>query len=373
MTEQEAKFAEAARQAEAASAGGKPRRGWKYYAKRIAIDIVIGYALICLGVFFLQKKMVYQREQAESLAPADFGFAAAQAREISTQSSGGNTIRGWQITSFRGGTNPDQNLAKAPLVALFFCGNAGNKSDRGSKFRLLSGMGAEVVCFDYRGYGDSEGSPDEEGLAADARAAWDLLRKKGVPANRIVIHGESLGGGVATRLASELCKENTPPGGLILEATFPRLAAVAGLHYPYLPVSLILTQKFPSAERIPALTCPLLQFHGAKDDIIPLTLGRELFSAAPKKSSSGAENLFIELPDCDHNTVGTRNAAEYRRAITAFYQVLAPELIRKEKDEKAGERPPAERPERPAIEGRQRRERGAGEKPSPGTAAPESK
>ena len=304
------------------------RRGWLYWVKRVVCDIIIGYALICAGVFMLQKRLVYmpEKDKEDNLSPRLFGFAPGQANAIETRTPDNLTLHGWHVLGTRPGAVRDSSWSTAAGVDLFFCGNAGNRSGRGDKFKRLARLGVDVACFDYRGYGDSEGSPDEEGLARDARAAWNYLRGQNVPASSIVIHGESLGGGVAVRLAAELCAENTPPAGLILEATFPRLKAVASLHYPYLPVALILTQRFPSVERIPALTCPLLMLHGTRDQIIPVALGRELFDAAPERAASGIKKEFVELPKCEHNDIGFRNAEEYVVKVSGFYQQLFPAL-----------------------------------------------
>ncbi len=320
MDSQQEKFEQAARSAEP----DKPGRGWRYWAKRIVIDLVIAYVLICVGMYFLQRRIVYQGEQAAELKAVECGFGPAQARDISAQTGGGAALNGWHIV---GPGGPE--LSKAPLVELFFCGNGGNRSGRVAPFRRQVSLGAHVVCFDYRGYGDSPGSPSEEGLAQDARAAWDFLRGQGVPAASIVIHGESMGGAVATRLAAELCNEKTPPAALVVEATFTRLSDVAGRHYPWLPVRLILTERFPSIERMPQITCPLLMLHGKLDNVVPFQLGQALFAAAPEKSAAGIPKQFVELPECAHNDVGQRNAIEYRQAMRAFLVKLFPVLEQK--------------------------------------------
>lgn len=299
-----------------------PARGWRYYARRAVIDLIAGYVVLCLILFFFQKKFVYMPTHESSLNPQACGFAAQQARAVEARTSDGVTIRGWHIPAHR----PATGLANAPLVELFFCGNAGNRGDRSSTFQRAASLGAHVVCFDYRGYGDSDGSPDEDGLAADARAAWDFLIQQGVKPQSIVIHGESLGGAVAIRLAAEMCAAGTPPGGLITEATFTRLKDVAGRHYWFVPVSLILRQRFPSIERIPQVACPILMLHGQRDDVVPFALGQELFAAAPEQSAGGVAKQFVELPNCHHNDVGIFDASEYLDAVRSFYVTICPEL-----------------------------------------------
>ncbi|MCY3022805.1 MAG: alpha/beta hydrolase [Planctomycetota bacterium] len=345
----------------------KPRRGRRYWVRRAMIDVLIGYVLICLVLFIFQERFVYQPSTESALAPRDHGFGAQQARAVQTRTSDGVTLNGWQINggkhplpplpAARGapqaqpaattarGTGPF-DLSQAPLVGLFFCGNAGNRGDRGSTFALLTSCGADVVCFDYRGYGDSEGSPDEEGLARDARAAWEFLIQQGAKPQNIVIHGESLGGAVAVRLAAELCAAGTPPGGLIVQATFTRMKDVAAKHYWFLPVSLILRQRFPSVERIPGVTCPLLMLHGRRDGIVPFALGQELYAAAPAQSSGGVAKRFVELPDCGHNDIGMLNTVEYLDAVGDFYGALCPALALRKSSE-ITPRPPREKTARP--------------------------
>ena len=153
-------------------------------------------------------------------------------------------------------------------------------------------IGASVLAWDYRGYGQSEGKPHEENLIADGRVALDLLAELAeVPPTSIVLMGRSLGGGVAVALAAE-----TPVGGLVLDRTFSRLTDTAAAHYPWLPVRWLMQNRFPSIERIASYDGPLLQTHGTEDRIIPFELAEQLFAAAPS-----AKKQFIRIEGGDHN------------------------------------------------------------------------
>jgi fermentation-respiration switch protein FrsA (DUF1100 family) len=180
-----------------------------------------------------------------------------------------------------------------------------------------------VFIFDYRGYGDNSGSPSEEMLAADARAIWNYAtQERDVLPNRLILYGESLGGGVAVRLAAELSQADAAPAGLIVRSTFSSLVEAGEYHYPLLPVRLVLVDRFDSVDRIPDVTCPILQLHGARDSIMPIELGRRLFAAAPQGSSTGIAKHFVELRNAGHNDVTLVAEAELRAAIKAFLGTL---------------------------------------------------
>jgi fermentation-respiration switch protein FrsA (DUF1100 family) len=155
----------------------------------------------------------------------------------------------------------------------------------------LSRMGLAVLLFDYRGYGGNPGSPSEEGLAADARAALEYLAgRPEVDPGRVVYLGESLGAAVALRLAVE-----RPPAALVLRSPFASLAEVGRRHYPVLPVSLLLRDRYDSAALVGRLTAPLLVVAGSRDRIVPASHSRRLFAAAPEPKR------LVVLDGADHN------------------------------------------------------------------------
>ncbi|MFV0441978.1 MAG: alpha/beta hydrolase, partial [Planctomycetaceae bacterium] len=160
----------------------------------------------------------------------------------------------------------------------------------------------------------------EAALMADARDVWRYAvdELKYAPED-IVLFGESLGGGVATGLAYDLCQQGTAPAGLILRATFSSLVAAAGYHYPFLPVSWVLVDRFPSLERIPAITCPILVLHGDRDSIIPIEQGDALYAAAPEKSANGIPKQFVRLTGAGHNDILYVAAEPVRTALERFF------------------------------------------------------
>jgi fermentation-respiration switch protein FrsA (DUF1100 family) len=205
-----------------------------------------------------------------------------------------------------------------PLV-IVFSGNGGNRGHRQYLLHHLTAMGADVLIVDHRGYGDNPGSPSEELLARDARRVWDFATiDLKVPAGRIVIYGESLGGGIATRLAGDLCQQRIEPGGLIIQSSFNSLVAAGQHHYPWLPVKLVLVDRFESEQYIAHVTCPILHLHGQHDQVVPLKLGQKLFKAAPEKSSAGIPKQFVLLPRTNHNDVYGPDVTMVTDAVSKF-------------------------------------------------------
>ncbi len=166
--------------------------------------------------------------------------------------------------------------ATAPVV-LVAQGNGGNRGGRVDLARALTRHDISVLLFDYRGYGGNPGEPTEEGLARDVRAAYDyLVSERGVPRERLFYFGESLGCGVVSQLATE-----HPPAGMLLRSPFPDLAAVASEHYPWLPVRLLLKDRYPVADNVSALDdVPMVVVYGTDDSIVPPALSEQVAAAA---------------------------------------------------------------------------------------------
>jgi pimeloyl-ACP methyl ester carboxylesterase len=166
----------------------------------------------------------------------------------------------------------------APWV-IFFHGNGLLVGSPGcvSRYRFLREAGFQVLAVEFRGYGMSgAGAPSEEGVYADARAGWDYLTEDvGVDPERIVLYGWSLGSGIATQLASQV-----PAGGLITEGAFTALPAVGQAQYPWLPVSLIMKNRFDNLSRAETLSLPWLMFHSENDEVIPFSHAEALADVA---------------------------------------------------------------------------------------------
>jgi fermentation-respiration switch protein FrsA (DUF1100 family) len=175
-----------------------------------------------------------------------------------------------------------------PLV-IVFNGNAGNRGARTELGRKLAAADLGVLLTEYRGYGGNPGRPTEKGLAKDARAAANFAAEQISP-DDVVYFGESLGTAVAIELATE-----RPPAALILRSPFTSLVDVGRKHFPLLPVSMLLKDRYPSDERMGLLQVPTLVIAGDADATVPLEQSRAIYEGAPEPK----ELLVIE--GADHN------------------------------------------------------------------------
>jgi fermentation-respiration switch protein FrsA (DUF1100 family) len=301
---------------------GKGIRGKTVWVIR---RILLWYVILVVMIATFQRYLIYQPTRVVAINPETSGLAASRVESVTVRTNDGLDLRGWLVRALPSTTFSQSNGSSHHPVIIYFPGNAGHRGYRAMDLDLLSRVGADVYLFDYRGYGDSPGSPTEESLAADARAIWnDLTQKQGVSPNRIVILGESLGGGVATRLASELCAEGIEPAGLVLRCTFSSLTDVARYHYPWLPVRWLLIDRFPSVDRIPNVTCPILKVHGTADDVVPLRYGKLLFDAAPPQSARGIPKTFVQIQGAGHNDILFVAREEFRAAVNNFLHHLRP-------------------------------------------------
>ncbi len=244
----------------------------------ILLTVVLFYLGVVVYLYFNQRNMMYFPDSTRpDIVPG------AELAEVTTQD--GLTLQGWYF--------PPRDDSKP--VILFFHGNAGNFADRVWRAASLGIKGYGVLLAEYRGYGGNPGKITEQGLYNDGRAYVEFLKKQERP---VVLHGESLGTGIATRLASEY-----DVAGLILESPYSSIADVAQSFYPVVPVRYLLSDKFPSADVIGKVKAPILMIHGELDRTIPIRFSRRLFDAAPEPKS------FISLDSADHNNLYDHGAA----------------------------------------------------------------
>tara|TARA_R110002095_G_scaffold199534_1_gene179374 strand:+ start:49060 stop:49989 length:930 start_codon:yes stop_codon:yes gene_type:complete len=287
------------------------------------------YALLLILLMLVQRWLIYQPTRVTSLSVDQANAPFGVIHEISTKTEDGLDLKGWHFLAGQVACNDragcDAELAKAQPVVILFHGNGGNRLHRIETCRLLASLNLHVFAFDYRGYAENPGSPSQAGLLNDARAFWKYaVRDRKVNPDRIILMGESLGGGVATLLASELCQQNTPPAGLMLRSTFSSMVDAASFHYPWIPVSWLLWDQYPSQSVISDVVCPLLVIHGTKDQIVPYVLGKKLFDAASPASATGIPKQMISIEQGSHNGLIYEARGKLTQAYAQFTRQLFP-------------------------------------------------
>ena len=158
-----------------------------------------------------------------------------------------------------------------------FHGNAGHIGYHADRIERFAQGGYGALMLEYRGFGGNPGEPSEAGLLKDAAAALRFVAAQGVPARRVVLYGESLGTGVAVQAATR-----HQVGAVVLKSPYTSIAAAAQFHYPFIPASWLVSDRYNSLSRIAEVRAPILMLHGARDGVIPLRLGEALFAAAPE-------------------------------------------------------------------------------------------
>ena len=185
---------------------------------------------------------------------------------MSFPTADGLTLKGWFVS----------RTATPEFTVIVFNGNAGNRAFRAPLADALSRSNLAVLLFDYRGFGGNPGSPTEEGLSTDARAARDyVVSRSDVDRRRIVYFGESLGTAVAAALAVDY-----PPAALILRSPFTSMTDVGRHHYAFLPVRWLLRDRYATIDRIARVNAPLLVIGGDADSIVPIAQTRRIYEAA---------------------------------------------------------------------------------------------
>jgi pimeloyl-ACP methyl ester carboxylesterase len=274
--------------------------------------MVVVMVMGLLSVF--QRSIMYPAAQAQRLPVAAFPETARQfaaASDVRLRTADGAQIGGWHLRAQSG---------RNSRLMLLFHGNAGHRAGRTGWYRLAASLKCDVLAIDYHGYGDSEGSPTEQHLINDAQAAWQhATGPLGYRPEQIVITGESLGGGVAVRLAADVCRAGQQPHGLLLVATFDSMLNAAGFHFPWVPVGLLLLDRWHSDRHIADVNCRIVQYHGDQDSVVPLPLGQRLHQQARAVSQDGRAKLFRLLPDSGHNGLLQQHAATFRSELAELF------------------------------------------------------
>lgn len=246
--------------------------------KKIIFQIILVYLCVLAGLYFLQRKMIFFPDQTTPDISLYSNFD-----EIPVKTTDGLTITGWHHLADQG---------KPTLV--FLHGNAGHHGHRIHNVESYIEAGFGVLLAGYRGYGGNEGAPSEAGVYNDARAYISQLIKDGINEKNIILYGQSIGSGVAVQMATEFKNVKA----LILEAPYTSLPDVAAKTYFFIPVHLLMKDKFDSLSKIKSVSAPLLIMHGLDDKVIPPAFGQTLYTEAnrPKELFQLGNHGHNDLP-----------------------------------------------------------------------------
>jgi fermentation-respiration switch protein FrsA (DUF1100 family) len=266
---------------------------------KLALFAVAIYAAIVLAAYLGQRRLLYFPDRTRT-PPSEVGLTNVEERVLSTRD--GERVIAWYGKAKPGGP-----------TLLYFHGNGGSLAIRADRIARFMAEGWGIFMMTYRGYGGSTGSPTEAANVADAKLAYETLIAEGIPPSRLILYGESLGSGIAARLAAE-----QPVAGLILDAPFTSVVDVAALVYPYLPVRPFVLDRYETDKHIAQVRAPVLILHGERDLVIPIAMGRKVAELAnePKR--------LVVFPDGGHSDLYDHGAiAEIRRWIGDLMRTAA--------------------------------------------------
>ena len=238
-------------------------------------SLIIAYLVVIIFIYFYQRNLLYH--------PSENNYQNDKIQfkydEIFINVDEEIQLKSWIIK---------KDFKKLKTLVIFH-GNAGHLSNRIYKLNELYKLDINILLISWRGFSGNKGSPTENNLYSDAKASINWLNEQGVNNGQIILYGESLGSGVAV----ELGKENNF-NSIILESPFTSIENSAKIYYPYLPVRLLLKDRYDSISKIKMIDYPVLIMHGKKDDVVPFSMGKELY----EKANSPKHSYFTS--DDDH-------------------------------------------------------------------------
>ena len=251
------------------------------YLKAALIAVVALYLTALAVLWGFQRDLMYFPDGAPRVAPSFYAMLDGVQEVLLT------TADGVELAAWYAPAPPTR-----PTVVMFH-GNGGSLRHERYRLKRFKDAGLGALLLSYRGYSGNAGSPNEQGLYSDARAALDWLQTNGVAAKSMVLYGISLGSGVATKMAAE-----RDVGAVVLESPYTSTVDVAAFRFPIVPVTWLMEDRFESLARIKTIDEPLLIMHGDRDYVIPQRFGRRLFDAAnePKEgfwpAGLGHDDIF---------------------------------------------------------------------------------
>lgn len=247
--------------------------------------ITLGYVLACGYLYFFQRSIIYLPTREEILSPHFYGMPTTDRIDLVTEDQ--IKLTAWYHPA-----------AQTQKTIVYFQGNNGNVRYRSEKLNAFIDNGFGILAVNYRGYGDSEGSPSEQGLYTDARTAIEYLNiTNHIPLQNMIFYGESLGSGIAVQMGTEFA-----PSAIVLESPYTSLADVAKYRYPIIPIHWLLKDTFDSISKITSIHSPLLVLHGYLDKVIPISQGKTLLTQA-KTKKEGRFFTQYDHTNIDYSTI----------------------------------------------------------------------
>ena len=263
----------------------------------IAMVLFIAYWGLGFILYYKQPTFLYKPVRSVPYTPEEINL---DFEDIALKTEDGLKLNGWYV--------PADN---SRFTVLLCHGNGGNIMHRLDSINLLYSFGVSCFVFDYRGYGNSQGKPSEEGTYLDAHAAYRWLTEtRRIPPERIVLFGRSLGGSIASQLATTV-----DAAGLILESCFTSYADIGQKFYPYMPVKWFARFSYRTIDYIKDVHCPVMIIHSQNDEVVPFEFGLELYEAANEPKE------FIEIFG-SHNDAFLSSNEIYKKAWTKYLNSL---------------------------------------------------
>ena len=255
---------------------------------QLILFIFFIYFLILVFLYFYQRNLLYH--------PSENNYSgdkiSVNIEKVKILTSDNIQLLGWYH---------EKNL-KDYKTLIFFHGNAGSLENRIHKLNHFQDMNINFLIIAWRGFSGNSGKPSEQGLYEDGKSAIDWLIKKGVSEKNLILYGESLGTGVATHLA-----QNKNFAGIILETPFTSMIDAAKIFYPYIPVKLLLKDKFENYKKIKKINIPVLVMHGEADQIVPFKMGKKIYEIANQPKYSYFTKYDNHMMEYDKNLLTALN------------------------------------------------------------------
>ena len=256
------------------------------------LALVAFYILLLIAVFFFQRNLLYH-PAIDRYIDEETSNKLNEINEVTIVTSDKINLKGWFY---------NKNLEKYKTI-LFFHGNAGALDNRIHKINHFKDMDVNFLIVAWRGFSGNKGQPTEVGLYEDGKSAVRWLNNKGILDKDIIIYGESLGTGIAVEIA-----QNKNFAGIILESPFTSMVEAAKTKYPYLPVRLLLKDKYESDKKIKNIISPILIMHGKVDQIVPFYMGKKMYEIANEPKYSYFSNYDDHMMEYNENMLKTLKA-----------------------------------------------------------------